>query len=77
MHFQSSASDSRAFERLIGLRDAAELLQIHPDTLKKKARAGEIPGRKVGARWRFRASELDLWVRSALPSPQPKVHRVI
>ena len=39
------------FERFIDLETAAELLQLHPDTLKRKTRAGEIPGRKIGRRW--------------------------
>ena len=32
------------FEQFIDLQTAAKLLQLHPDTLKKKTRDGEIPG---------------------------------
>jgi len=66
-----------SFERFIDLATAAELLQIHPDTLKKKTRAGEIPGRKVGRRWKYRLSELDAWAKSKLISRQPQSRRVI
>ncbi len=66
-----------SFERFIDLATAAELLQIHPDTLKKKTRAGEIPGRKVGRRWKYRLSELDAWAKSKLTSRQPQSRRVI
>ena len=65
------------FEQFIDLQSAAKLLQLHPDTLKKKTRDGEIPGRKIGRRWRFRVSELDAWARSALISPEPQSRRVI
>jgi excisionase family DNA binding protein len=65
------------FERFIDLKAAAKLLQLHPDTVKKKVRDGEIPGRKVGRRWRFRVSELDAWARSGLVLPQPQSRRVI
>ena len=59
------------FERFIDLKQAATLLQLHPDTVKKKTKAGEIPGRKIGRVWKYRVSELDAWVRSALTSRQP------
>jgi len=65
-----------SFERFIDLVTAAELLQIHPDTLKKKTRGGEIPGRKIGRRWKYRVSELDAWAKSTLISRQPQSRRV-
>jgi excisionase family DNA binding protein len=40
------------------LQQAAALLKIHPITLQAKARAGEIPGAKIGKRWVF--VEIDL-----------------
>jgi excisionase family DNA binding protein len=36
-----------------GLTEAAAFLRIHPDTLAQRARAGEIPGCKVGRAWVF------------------------
>jgi excisionase family DNA binding protein len=65
------------FERFIDLEMAAELLQLHPDTLKRKTRGGEIPGRKIGRRWKYRLSELDAWAKSKLISRQPQSGRVI
>jgi excisionase family DNA binding protein len=35
------------------LLDAAALLRAHPETVRLKAKAGELPGRKVGKRWIF------------------------
>lgn len=64
------------FEPLVNLRQAAEALGIHPDTLKKKAQRGEIPGMKLGKYWRFRLSTLDSWLQTQLISPRPQPRRV-
>lgn len=57
---------TQAFEPLLNLQQAAKLLKLHPDTLKRKAHRGEIPGVKVGRSWRFRASRLDAWIKYRL-----------
>ena len=56
------------FEPLIGTTEAANLLQIHPKTLQRMARLCLIPGHQIGKQWRFRASELDGWLRAGLSS---------
>jgi len=50
------------FEPLLNSVDAAALLQIHPKTLQKLARAGTVIGVRVGKLWRFRASSLNEWL---------------
>jgi excisionase family DNA binding protein len=55
-----------AFEPLLSLREAADLLGVHWKTLEIFARRGQIPGTKVGKRWRFRASVLDRWLADRL-----------
>lgn len=50
------------FEPLLDAIEAAALLRMHPNTLKRKARLGEIPGRHIGKYWRFRVSDLNDWV---------------
>ncbi|ARK66775.1 DNA-binding protein [Burkholderia pseudomallei] len=37
----------------IDLPAAAAMLGAHPETVRLKAKAGELPGRKVGKRWMF------------------------
>jgi excisionase family DNA binding protein len=54
------------FERFLNSREAAALLQIHPKTLQRLARKGELRGMRVGRLWRFRASDLDAWVHLRL-----------
>ncbi len=58
------------FEPLLNLQEAARLLRMHPETLKRRARQGEIPGHKIGKRWYFRESELDAWVGAQVRSEQ-------
>jgi len=51
-----------AFEPLLDSEEAAALLKIHPKTLQKMARNGEITGIQIGRVWRFRASALNRWL---------------
>ncbi len=55
-----------SFERLLDTDEAAALLNIHPKTLQKMARHGNIAGVQIGRLWRFRASELDRWLSGKL-----------
>ena len=48
--------------------EGACYLRIHPRTLSRMARAGEIPGLQIGRQWRFRRSDLDAWVDSKISS---------
>jgi excisionase family DNA binding protein len=50
------------FEPLLDAIEAAALLRMHPNTLRMKARIGEIPGRHIGKYWRFRISDLNDWI---------------
>jgi excisionase family DNA binding protein len=71
-----SANDGRShlseapsnFEPVLNTQEAAALLQIHPKTLQRMARQGRVPAFRIGDLWRFRASELDEWLRSGVCS---------
>jgi excisionase family DNA binding protein len=45
-------------EPLISTEQAAAMLSVHPKTIQRMARRGEIKGLQIGNRWRFRASTL-------------------
>jgi excisionase family DNA binding protein len=64
---------SSGFEPLLTSEQAAALLQIHAKTLQKLARQGKVPSCRIGDLWRFRASELDQWVRTGVCSKSPLV----
>lgn len=48
-------------------REAAAYLKTSPDTVKRLARAGRLPGVKLGHTWRFRRADLeDLFVEAVV-----------
>ena len=55
--------------------EAARFLRLHPKTVKRLARLGQIPGRQLGRRWFFRPSDLDAMLRSGVSSSE-KANRV-
>ncbi len=67
--FAPSSSQSRprnefVFEPLLDSDEAAQLLRIHPKTLQRMARNRQIHGIQVGKLWRFRASDLEGWLKA-------------
>lgn len=46
-------------ERLLTLREAAEVLRLTTRTVRKYVKRGEIRGKIIGKRWRFRRADLD------------------
>ncbi|CAG4884678.1 DNA-binding protein [Georgfuchsia toluolica] len=49
------------------LQEAARFLKIHPVTLQDKARAGDVPGAKIGKCWVFVEIDLIEYIRSQYP----------
>ena len=43
---------------------AAEFLGVHPETVRRLARKGEIPAFKVGKDWRFQREALVRWIEA-------------
>lgn len=48
------------------LAEAAKFLRIKKGVLKKLAEQRRVPGRKVGAAWRFSRAALDAWLRGGI-----------
>ena len=45
--------------RLLTAEEVAEWVGMHPESIRRSAREGRLPGRKVGGEWRFRPEDLD------------------
>ena len=43
------------------LEEVADYLRVHPSTIYKLLRSGELPGFKVGSDWRFNTELIDRW----------------
>ncbi len=44
--------------------EVAEYLRVNPQTVYRKAKAGELPAVRIGRAIRFRRSELESWLRT-------------
>jgi len=55
-------------ERLLTLGEVAEVLRLHPRTVREYVRRGEIEGRIIGGRYRFRRCDLDAFFENAAHS---------
>jgi len=55
-------------ERPLTCEEAAAFVRVHPKTVKRMARNGDLPGHFRFGRWFFYASELDGWMRTELHS---------
>jgi excisionase family DNA binding protein len=52
-------------DRLLTLREAAAVLRLSTRTLREYIHCGEIEGRIIGGRWRFRRADLDAFFANA------------
>jgi len=66
-----------AEEQAVGIRVIADMLDVAPNTVRSLARAGDIPGFKVGRVWRFfptkvrarfEKPKVDTWAAPTHPS---------
>jgi excisionase family DNA binding protein len=55
-------------EQPLTCEEAAAFVRVHPKTVKRMARSGDLPGHFRFGRWFFYASELDCWMRTELHS---------
>jgi excisionase family DNA binding protein len=44
------------------VQELADYLRMQPVTIYKHAKAGKLPGFKVGANWRFKKATIDGWI---------------
>lgn len=47
---------------ILTVEQVADLVQIAAPVVRKLARQGELPGRRVGGQWRFSRDQLLAWI---------------
>lgn len=52
-------------ERILTLREAAEVLRLSTRTVREYVKRREIKGKIIGRRWRFRRADLDAFFENA------------
>jgi excisionase family DNA binding protein len=50
-----------ALPRVMTVKELSEYLRVHPSTIYKLLRRGELPGFRIGTDWRFNAEVIDQW----------------
>ena len=58
-------------KEVLNVEEAAEFLGFNPYTIREKARAGEVPGRKIGREWRFSRRGLLEWLEEGSRTKTP------
>jgi excisionase family DNA binding protein len=66
--FASSTEPHQIPEPVWDCAEAAQFLRLHPKTVKRMVRRGQIPGCQLGKRWYFRPSDLDALLRTGVSS---------
>jgi hypothetical protein len=54
----------------LDLKQAASFLKLHPEEVRRRAKAGLVPGAKLGKRWVFIMEDLADYVRSLYSGPR-------
>lgn len=62
-------------ERWVGIKEVARHLGVNKDSIYRWIRERELPGHRVGRLYRFKLSEIDLWVLNK-EDKKKKVRRV-
>lgn len=50
------------YDGILDSREAANLLRLHEETLRRLTREGKVPAFRVGRRWRYDRRVLDAWM---------------
>ena len=51
-------------EKWIGIEEAANYMDVTKDTVRNWIKRTDIPAHKIGKLWKFKKSELDVWIKS-------------
>jgi excisionase family DNA binding protein len=83
---QSSLADKKIGEvaemntgnsRIMTVRELADYLRVHPITIYRQLKCGQLPAFRVGSDWRFDVEAIDRWCLGQNSSPAQrglKVH---
>ena len=58
---QMATESKYSLPRVMTVKELSEYLRVHPSTIYKLLRRGELPGFRIGTDWRFNAEVIDRW----------------
>jgi excisionase family DNA binding protein len=47
--------------KLVTVKELSNYLRVHPSTIYRLLKQGELPGFKLGSDWRFNLAAIDRW----------------
>jgi excisionase family DNA binding protein len=57
-------------DEILSVEDAAKYLKVQSTTIRRQAERGDLPGFKIGNRWRFRMKDIDRFIDSQINQEQ-------
>jgi excisionase family DNA binding protein len=61
--------------RLLTVMEVAKILRLHPNTIYRLMKRGEIPAFKIGQSWRISGAAVDAWMTGDhTTAPPPSRH---
>jgi excisionase family DNA binding protein len=63
------AEQMAKLKRVLTIGEVAEMLRVHPTTIYRLVKRGELPGFKVGGNWRINSDALDAWLAEGSHRP--------
>lgn len=55
-------------DKVLTIGEVAAILRVHPATVYRLVKKGELPACKIGSSWRINPKELDAWLAAGSPT---------
>ena len=62
-------------DKLLSVREVAERLAVHPETVRRYLRDGTLPGKHLKQGWRVKESDVSAFIESDHYQPTDKENR--
>ena len=58
-------------KRLVTVKELSDYLRVHPSTIYRLLKRGELPALKLGSDWRFSLEAIDRWRQRQVEESHP------
>jgi excisionase family DNA binding protein len=59
---------NRDLDRVLTISEVAEVLRLHPTTIYRLVKRGDLPAFRIGGSWRVSRASIDLWLSASSPA---------
>lgn len=71
-HCRTATPEGIVFDQYLDANEAAQRLKVHPETVKRLIRMGDLPARKFGNKWLIDRDVLEQFAGTYIPGPGAK-----